>query len=150
MNSLFKKITKAQDLNANSNSGVVPFANTNKTISKIFIKDLELEMFIGVFESEKAQKQPVRVSIDLDVKPNNNWQSDNVENVVSYADIVEMAQNMAAQSETKHVHLVETFAEMIIAECLKNPLVMAVSVSIDKPQIIENTGAVGVQISRSK
>lgn len=150
MNSIFKAITKSQKTNANSNIGVVAMSDASKTTSKVFIKDLSLEMFIGVFESEKAQKQPVRVSIELEVSPNKNWRSDDVADVVSYADIVSMVKDLADRSATQHIHLIETFAEMIIAECFKNTTVIAVSVSIDKPQILDDVGAVGVQISRTR
>ncbi len=104
-------------------------------------------MLIGTLEHEINQKQRVIVDIELDVIPNTKWREDDLNNVVSYADIITDIELLAAQ---KHIHLVETFAEMIIEKCFENPKIVAATVGVQKPDIIDNVASVGVKITRSK
>lgn len=135
---------------ADSDQKVVSFqpsALLSTTAQKIFVKGLELDMFIGVLDAEKEAKQRVMVSVELTVEPNTNWHADNITDVVSYADVIERIQIIA---EHGHVGLVETFAEMIIEACFDDASVSAVQVSVEKPDIISNAKGVGVSILRSR
>ncbi|HPD82438.1 MAG: dihydroneopterin aldolase [Alphaproteobacteria bacterium] len=144
MNSLFKTITSSKGVQEN----VVSFTQTvQPKQQKIIINGLELQMLIGTLEHEINQKQRVIVDIELDVIPNTKWREDDLNNVVSYADIITDIELLAAQ---KHIHLVETFAEMIIEKCFENPKIVAATVGVQKPDIIDNVASVGVKITRSK
>lgn len=143
MNSLFKTITTAK-----ADKNIVPFQKVQSGVSQeIFIQGLTLDMFIGVFESEKKAKQRVIVDANIEVTPTQNWQADDVANIVSYADVIEIVKNIAAQG---HIDLVETFAEKIIEECFKSPAILKMSVSVAKPDIIEGVESVGAKITRQK
>jgi dihydroneopterin aldolase len=144
MNSLFQTVTNSKDEDTN----VVPLTPSRCLEQKIIIKDLTLNMPIGVLEKEKGQTQRVIVNLELDVTPQDNWVADEINNVVSYADIIEMIQSMVA--DHGHINLVETFAEMVIQKCFESKMVLAVSVSVEKPDIILEAGSVGVKISRQK
>jgi len=132
--------------NTPDNSAPLQSRGIQKT-SKIIITDLELMMFIGVFEEEKQAKQRVLISVELDIIPNENWQDDNVENVLSYADIIDHIKQIALEG---HIHLVETFTEKICEMCLAYDLVKSAQVKVTKPDIITDAGAVGVEISAQK
>ena len=144
MNSLFKTVTCSRD----TDQKIVSIEPYQSGQQKIFIKDLALEMFIGVLDKEKIQKQRVVVSIEINVQPNINWHADQIDNVVSYADIANMIKDLPEKYGP--INLVETFAEMITEECFKNPLVTGIKVTVEKPDIIAEAGSVGVQISRQK
>lgn len=144
MNSLFKTVTCTPQ-----RDDVIAFEPKHQIeAQQIFIEDLSLELFIGVFENEKKQKQRVIVNATLDVEPSNHWQKDNINDVVSYADIVEIIQDIA-QSET-HIELVETLANMIADECLKNDQVQSIDLKISKPDVMDNTSAVGVRLKKTR
>lgn len=148
MTSLFKTVTRSGSASDSENDKkVVSFQSSSSAVQKIFIKELELEMSIGVFDTEKGVKQRVIVSVELTVEASSNWRADDIAAVVSYADIVEKIQILAAH---KHVELVETFAEMIIEMCFMEETVSAVSVSVEKPDIIAAVKAVGISISRNR
>jgi dihydroneopterin aldolase len=144
MNSLFQTVTNSKDEDTN----VVPLAPSRCIEHKIIIKDLTLNMAIGILEKEKTQTQRVIVNLELDVAPQENWSTDEIDNVVSYADVIEAIQSMIA--DHGHINLVETFAEMIIQKCFESKMVQAVSVNVEKPDIILEAGSVGVKISRQK
>ncbi|NCO03198.1 MAG: dihydroneopterin aldolase [Alphaproteobacteria bacterium] len=147
MNTLFQTITN-RDIQGDENKivHISPSAALKKS-SKIIIKDLELIMFIGVFDAEKEQKQKVIVNITLEVAPNENWKNDSIQDVVSYADIIERVRFMA---EKAHIHLVETFAEQIVETCFAFSEIIGVVVRVEKPDIIHDARSVGVEISVSR
>lgn len=146
MNSLFKTITRAQK--TVSNETVVAFEQPTTVKQTIFVNDLEVMMFIGVFDNEKHKKQLVNISMEVNVIANQHWQEDDVKNVVSYADIVNAALEIAEQEN--HIDLIETYAEMIIERCFQNHMVLGMKVKLSKPGIIDNVGSVGAIIERTK
>ncbi|MEM9469745.1 MAG: dihydroneopterin aldolase [Pseudomonadota bacterium] len=141
MNSLFKNITCSSE---DSQDEVVPFSKAQKKTSRIVIRDLELNMFIGVLDKEKQKQQRVIVNVELDVEPNQHWQKDEISDVVSYADIIERIELIASK---QHINLVETFAEKIAEICLSFSKVKIVRVSVSKPDIIDHAESVGVEIT---
>ncbi|MAZ75810.1 MAG: dihydroneopterin aldolase [Micavibrio sp.] len=142
MNSLFKTITGGS--RQTQVESITPFSSVvaNKT-SKIFIKDLELNMLIGVLDEEKTSKQRVIVNIEMDVEPNTQWQKDSISDVVSYADVIERVQMIA---NADHINLVETLVEKIAEATLSFPSVLSARVNVQKPDIISNTQSVGAEI----
>lgn len=146
MNSLFKTVT-ASPSGQQADHNVVSLQQGSTCLQKIFIKDLKLEMSIGVFDEEKNKKQPVVVNVELQITPNSDWRSDDIDNVVSYADIAENIKNI---SQTKHFNLVETFAEEIIESCFSNSAVLSVNVSVEKPDAITDATSTGATIYKSR
>jgi len=151
MNSLFKTVTDSgsqpqSSAQANGDS-VVSFQVSETLEQKIFIKDLELEMSIGVLDAEREQKQRVIVEAELTVMPAQDWQQDDINDVVSYADVIN---DIKSLSNKNHIDLVETFAEMIIENSFKNKSVIAAMVRIEKPDIMGDGTKVGVEITRQK
>ena len=116
----------------------------SENTTKLIIRDLVLNMSIGVYEHEKAKPQRVLVNIEALVKPPKT-QGDDIEGVVSYEDIVRGVDEISAQG---HIHLVETFAEDIAALCLKDNRVLSAKVYVTKPDIFDHANAVGVEITR--
>lgn len=151
MNSLFKTVTDSaspSQLTAqDDDKSVVSFQSPQVLEQKIFIKNLELEMSIGVMELEKSKMQRVIVDAELTVIPPSDWKQDDISNVVSYTDVIEI---IKALSKNSHVELAETFAEMIIEDCFKEVSVIAATVSVEKPDIIDGDTKVGARISRQK
>ena len=115
---------------------------------KVIIRDLTLEMFAGIYEHEKAKSQRVVINIALDVHTNLNRTLEEIDQVVSYEDIIKKVEILAKE---RHYDLLESFAENIAMMCLKyDNKIKAADVRIEKPDIIDNTVAVGVHILRSR
>ncbi len=122
-------------------------ACARRGIAHVFVRDLELMATLGVHDFEKLKPQRVIINVDLTVRERNEPLEDNIHKVVSYEKVVNHIKQVVAAG---HVHLVETLAEMIAQECLKNPYVLAARVRIEKPDIFPEARSVGVEIERRR
>ncbi len=114
-------------------------------IDRIFIKDLIIDMSIGIYEHEKAKKQRVIINITLDVESNAGKALTSIADVVSYEDIVNKVKKLATE---KHYELLEEFAEKIANICNNNDKVLKTVICLEKPDIIDNAKSVGIEIIR--
>lgn len=110
------------------------------------IRDLELDVFIGVREEEKRRRQRVVFNLWLYVPEQGPHLGDDIRDYVSYSDIVRAIERLAAAEA--HINLVETLAEKVAAVALADARVARVVVSVEKPDIIPAAAAVGVRIER--
>lgn len=85
----------------------------------------------GVYDFERAQGQEftVDVALELDLAPAAS--SDDVADTVHYG---ELADRLVAIVGGEPVNLIETLAQRLAAECLRDPRVRAVTVTVHKPQ----------------
>jgi len=116
------------------------------SLDKIFVRDLVLSCFIGVFEEEKAQKQRVRFLVEVWIYPSRQRNNDDVNRVVSYDRIVEA---IHAVVRSGHINLLETLAERIAARCLAHRRAAKVRVLVEKLDRLEGA-SMGVEIERCK
>lgn len=114
---------------------------------KIIIRDLALQMSAGIYDHEKTHEQRVVVNITLDVVSNHGRALSGIDDVVSYEDIANSVSEIAAR---KHYDLIEEFAELIANMCLSDERVLCATIRVEKPDIIDNVSAVGVEIVRSR
>ena len=119
-------------------------ANADKAVRHVFIRDFLVRCRIGVYDHEKRKPQRVRINLDLAVDEGEHPIIDDIRNVVSYET---MANNILAIADEGHVNLVETL-ERIADMCFDDKRVGSVRVKIEKLDIIENAGSVGVEIER--
>ena len=114
---------------------------------KILIKDLVLNMLIGIHNFEKRKKQRVRfnlvINIDQDLIPNEK----DLKSIVNYEKIIKVITKMTAK---KHYLLLETLAEKIFSELFKNFRIRKIILRIEKLDIIKNAASVGIEIEKSK
>jgi 7,8-dihydroneopterin aldolase/epimerase/oxygenase len=120
-------------------------ANAGKALRHVFIRDFMVECLIGVYEHEKCSPQRVRINLDLAVDEGEHPIIDDILNVVSYET---MANGILAIADEGHVNLVETLAERIAGMCFDDQRVDSIRVRIEKLDILENAGSVGVEIER--
>ncbi len=112
----------------------------------VFVRDLVLDCNIGVHQHEKGRVQRVRINLDLGVWEGDGIHNDRLENVVCYEDIVKRVRAITADG---HVNLAETLAERIAALCLQDPLCRSARVRIEKLDVFDDAGSVGVEIERT-
>jgi 7,8-dihydroneopterin aldolase/epimerase/oxygenase len=84
---------------------------------------------------------------DLAVRELGPATSDRLEDVLNYAEIVRRIEVVAAAG---HVNLLETLAEKVASTCLEDTQVLAVRIRIEKPDVIANARAVGIEIERRR
>ncbi|NNE22036.1 MAG: dihydroneopterin aldolase [Rhizobiales bacterium] len=120
-------------------------ADATRSFRHVFVRDLEINATLGIYEHEKLSPQRVIINIDLSIKERGEPLEDDISNVVSYEKVVDLIKEIVA---TGHVHLVETLAEMIAARCLENDWITGVRVRVEKPDIIPEARSVGVEIER--
>ena len=121
-------------------------ADARAGIRHVFIRDLELLCFIGIYDHEKTAKQRVRLNLDLAVYEGEaSSVADDIENVVCYEKITTAVRAVCAQ---KHINLVETLAEEIAIVCLLHTQVRSARVRVEKLDVFEDAFSVGVEIER--
>ena len=114
---------------------------------KVSIKNLILEISVGLHDFEKKKKQRVRFNIDIltdsNIKPNNN----NLTSIVNYEDTIN---KITYITEKKHHELLEDLAENIFDIIFENKIVKKVNLKLEKLDIIKNTESVGIEVSKSR
>jgi 7,8-dihydroneopterin aldolase/epimerase/oxygenase len=113
----------------------------------VFVRDLELDASIGIYEVEKQKPQRIIVNIDLSVKEQPGKMADEISHVVSYEIMAKKVESIIASG---HINLVETLCEKIAESCLTDKRVVAARVRVEKPDILPNARSVGVEIERRR
>jgi len=114
---------------------------------KILISDLTLLISIGIHDFEKTKKQEVKFNISIDINSSLVPNENNLNSIVNYETIVKAITKL---SKNKHYELLETLAEDIFDELFKNINIQKIKLKIEKTQIIKNTSAVGIEITKKR
>jgi dihydroneopterin aldolase len=121
-------------------------ASAAQAIRHVFIRNLELEVQIGVYRHEEGKTQTVRFNVDLGVLDDKDLQ-DRLEKVVDYGVIEARIRAIIAEG---HVRLAETLAERIAAACFEDSRVISVRVRVEKLQALPAAESAGVEIERTR
>lgn len=124
MNKLFATVT-------------APRFATASLINRVFVRDLVLDVSVGVYDHEKVAPQRVRLNLDMEV----------VGSGVSGEDGARFMREIALQG---HTTLIETMAERIAARCLQDARVRSVIVRVEKLDVFPDAASIGVEIERSR
>ena len=115
---------------------------------RLFLRNYEVNINIGVHDFEKRGEQRVIINVELFVPlANTTPVEDKLREVVDY-DF--MRATIARRVGQGHIHLQETLCDDVAAAMLEHPLVRAVSVSTEKPDVYPDCDAVGVEVFRIK
>ena len=114
---------------------------------RIFLRNFNVFISMGVHDFEKQAKQRVIVNVDLYIDPHGRIKNDSIRETVDY-DFVRTT--IMELSETGHFHLQETFCERILDICLQKNGVLAVRVSSQKPDVYPDCESVGFEIFQTK
>ncbi len=107
---------------------------------------LGLPLSIGVLPHERKTQQQVVISIDMSVEIP-ECPSEEVQNYVSYAPIVEHLQELSVSK--RHIDLVEQLADEIFAFLFDDSRIRRARVEVMKPEIFPQAAGVGVVIERA-
>ena len=116
-------------------------------MDSILVRDLRVEVLIGIHKRERHVAQVVSIDLDIGIPGTAVFASDKVADTIDYEQV---ALRIKALAGTGHFRLVETFADRIaklLTEDFKAPWVR---VSAAKIGILPNAKFVGVSIERGK
>lgn len=115
---------------------------------RLFLKDYEVYINIGVHDFEKRAEQRVIFNVEIYVPLElNTPKQDRLEEVLDYDFIRKI---IVERVKRGHIHLQETLCDEIVAAILEHPNVMAVRVSTAKPDVYPDCEAVGVEVFKMK
>ncbi len=115
---------------------------------RLFLKDYEVYINIGVHDFEKRAEQRVIFNVEIYVPLDlNTPMEDRLEEVLDYDFI---RKTIIERVKRGHIHLQETLCDEIVTAILEHPNVMAVRVSTAKPDVYPDCEAVGVEVFKMK
>ena len=111
---------------------------------RLFLRDYEVNINIGVHEFEKRGEQRVLINVDLFVPlAASTPQADKLHEVLDYDFI---RSTIAERVARGHIHLQETLVDDVLQLMLAHPNVRAARVSTEKPDVYPDCDAVGVEV----
>ena len=111
---------------------------------RLFLRDYEVWINIGVHDFEKRGEQRVLINVDLYIPLSlSTPKADELEEVVDYDFI---RRSVTERVKVGHIHLQETLADDVLALMLAHPRVRAARVSTEKPDVYPDCDAVGVEV----
>ena len=114
---------------------------------KIIIKNLVLNIFIGIHNFEKKKKQRVKFNIKVVKNPNIKPNNKDLTTILNYEDLINKIKLLVKK---KHHNLIEDLAENIFEIIFQNRLVKKTNIKIEKLDIMKDSESVGVEFSKSK
>ena len=112
---------------------------------KVVIKNLILNIFIGIHDFEKKKKQKVRFNIEVETNPNTKPSNKDFSTIVDYETLVNKIKELVKK---QHHELLEELAENIFKIIFQNKLVKKANVKLEKLHIIKESESVGVDITK--
>ena len=111
---------------------------------RLFLRNYEVLINIGVHDFEKKGEQRVLINVDLYIPlALSTPKADHLAEVVDYDFMRETIAQRMAQG---HVHLQETLCDDVARSMLAHPQVRAVRVSTMKPDVYPDCDGVGVEV----
>tara|TARA_B100001778_G_C18558583_1_gene616661 strand:+ start:1013 stop:1360 length:348 start_codon:yes stop_codon:yes gene_type:complete len=114
-------------------------------MDKVFIRGLEVEGIIGIFQWEREVRQIISVDIEMDFDNKKAAKSDSIEDALNYKLVGKRITSFIKNSKFQ---LVETLAENISKIILKEFPVTTVKVTLSKPGALRGSDSVGISITR--
>ena len=114
-------------------------------MDKVFIKNLQVEAVIGIFEWEREVKQIISIDLEMDF---NNANSSNLHDIKNTLDYKKVGKRVIGLVESSNYKLVETLAERIAELVLKEFPVESLALSVSKPGALRGSDSVGIRIIR--
>lgn len=115
---------------------------------RLFLRNYEVMINIGVHDFEKRAEQRVLINVDLYIPLEQSTpKADQLSEVVDYDFMRETIANRVAKG---HVHLQETLCDDVVKAMLMHPRVRAARVSTMKPDVYPDCEGVGVEVFQLK
>ena len=113
----------------------------------IFVRELRVETFIGVYEWEKRIPQTIQLDMEIALPDTAACQSDDIRDTLDYADVVRHIQGSLSE---QRCNLLEALAEHVAQILIARFNVPWVKISVAKLSAIRDNRMVGVSIERGR
>ena len=111
---------------------------------RLFLRNYEVWINIGVHDFEKRGEQRVLINVDLYVPLSSSTpRADQLDEVLDYDFI---RRTIAERVARGHIHLQETLCDDVLALMLAHPNVRAARVSTEKPDVYPDCQSVGIEV----
>lgn len=111
---------------------------------RLFLRDYEVWINIGVHDFEKKGEQRVKINVDLYVPlALSTPTADKLDEVLDYDFI---RRTITERVKRGHIHLQETLADDVLKLMLAHPNVRAARVATEKPDVYPDCDAVGCEV----
>ena len=111
---------------------------------RLFLRDYEVRINIGVHDFEKTAEQRVLINVDLYIPlAVSTPREDALHEVVDY-DF--MRRSIVERVARGHIHLQETLCDDLLALMLAHPRVRAARISTEKPDVYPDCESVGCEV----
>ena len=114
---------------------------------KILIKDLVLNMLVGIHNFEKKKKQRVRFNLVINIDQNLIPNDKDLKSIVNYEQVIKTITKITSR---KHYLLLETLAEKIFFKLFENSRIKKILLRIEKLDIIKNATSVGIELEKTR
>lgn len=111
----------------------------------IFLRELEIDATIGIFEWEKRIKQKVRIDLEMATDIAKAAATDSIDDTLDYKAI---SKRVTQFVEDSSYELIETLIEKVAEILLKEFHIPWVRVTISKPGAVRGSRDVGITIER--
>jgi dihydroneopterin aldolase len=112
----------------------------------IFLRELQIEAVIGIWEWERRIKQTVSIDLEMATDARKASGVDQVEGSLNYRDVAKRLIDFVGSSQFE---LVESLAEAVARIVVVDFKVPWAKVSVAKPGAIEGSRTVGITIERT-
>lgn len=113
----------------------------------VFIKNLKLDVIIGIYEHERTQTQPITLNVEMAWDNRPAGKSDDITLTLDYEKVSNFIKAFASESAFL---LVERFTEVLAEKLIVEFNIETLTLELNKLTAIPGTDAVGVKISRTK
>ena len=114
---------------------------------KVVIKNLILNIFIGIHDFEKKKKQKVRFNIEVETNPNTKPSNKDFSTIIDYETLVNKIKELVKK---QHHELLEELAENIFINFKNDLKFITANVKLEKLHIIRESESVGVDITKNR
>ncbi|MCK0510802.1 dihydroneopterin aldolase [Aromatoleum buckelii] len=112
----------------------------------IFIEELRVQAWVGIYPREKAAPQPVELNLTFGV-PDSAAENDDIAGTINYADVIERIRKELAE---RHFNLIETLGEFVVKLLFDEFGAPWVKIRIAKIGVKKGVRRVGVYIQRGR
>ena len=114
-------------------------------MDKVFIKNLEVETVIGIYDWEREVRQLISISLVMDFGLTKAAKTDKIEDSLNYKKI---SKRIIKLVETLKSKLIENLAQKIADTILNEFPVSSIVVTVEKPGALRGARSVGGTIKR--
>lgn len=115
-------------------------------MDKVFIRQLEIDAIIGIYDEERTRKQKVVFDIDMAWDIEAAARSENIDDALNYKTLTDHLKEEVGSSEFQ---LIETLAEHVAKLILDEYKVQWLRLKLHKPDALDGDTNVGVEITRT-